>query len=578
MKQAQALQVMMNGHSVFLTGPPGAGKSYVLGKFVRHAQQAGKQVAVTASTGIAATHIGGMTIHSWSGLGVRDQLSERDIETLAARDKLVKRFASTDVLVIDEVSMLQGQFLNSLNRLAKRLRNSSEPFGGVQMILVGDMFQLPPVNRSGQAVDFAHQADAWNELNPDICYLDEQHRQTGGGLLELLEALRAGELQDFHYDILRDRIGVEPEDSVILTRLYAHNADVDSINAAHLEELEGHMGVYEMTSKGSSVKVDQLARGVLAPTVLELKIGAEVMFVANDFSKGFANGSRGRVVSLGGDFPVVRLSSNGREISVEPYTWQLVEDGKIRAEVSQLPLRLAWAITIHKSQGMSLDAAEIDLSRTFTPGMGYVALSRVRSLEGVYLKGINTMALQLHPDIFTFDKTLKQSSELLARVTEPFVEPTASVNAEPGAAQNEALLAKLKEWRRARAESEGVPLYLIAHNALLDDIATRMPMDDNSLLAVRGMGRAKLAKLGPEILTITTQFAGSLDTVKVSEAESAEVKSDDPYPRSQAAWTDEEDERLLWHITHATPLNEVCNDLERPPGKIWMHVAILVNR
>lgn len=571
----------MNGHSVFLTGPPGAGKSYVLRQFVRYAQQAGKHVAVTASTGIAATHIGGLTIHSWSGLGVKDQLSERDIDLLAARDKLVKRFINTDVLVVDEVSMLNGQFLNLLNIIAKRLRSSQAPFGGMQIVLVGDMFQLPPVNRSGQAIDFAHCSDAWQELNPDICYLAEQHRQTGGGLLELLEALRAGELQDFHYDILRERIGVEPDDTEVLTRLYAHNADVDSINAAHLEDLEGYTGTYEMASKGASAKVDQLARGVLAPAILELKIGAEVMFVANDFSKGYANGSRGRVVSLGGDFPVVRLSSNGREVTVEPYAWQLIEDGRIRAEVFQLPLRLAWAITIHKSQGMSLDSAEIDLSRTFTPGMGYVALSRVRSLEGVYLKGMNTMALQLHPDIFTFDRTLRESSEILARITEPFVEPTV-VNEKPASVTpNEALLDKLKEWRRLQAEADNVPLYMVAHNALLDDIATVMPLDENSLLAVRGMGKAKLAKLGPEILAITNQFAhssrGDLEEKVEPSVKSAEIKPNDPYPRSGIAWTAEEDERLLWHITRATPLTEVCNDLERSPGRVWMRVAVLVN-
>lgn len=560
----------MNGNSVFLTGAPGAGKSFVLSQFVRIATRAGRQVAVTASTGIAATHIGGMTIHSWSGLGVRSSVSERDLDALAARDKLVKRFAGTDVLVIDEVSMLQGSFLNALNRVAKKLRDNQTPFGGMQVILVGDMFQLPPVNRAGEKVDFAYRSEAWEELNPDTCYLLEQHRQTGGGLLELLEALRAGELEDFHYETIQSRVGQRPDDDTLLTRLYAHNIDVDTINAKRLAELDGRLGVYEMSTKGASAKVEQLARGVLAPSTLELRIGAEVMFVANDFSKGFANGSRGRVVSLGGDYPVVKLASTGREVSVEPYTWQLVEDGRIRGEVSQLPLRLAWAITIHKSQGMSLDAAEIDLSRTFTPGMGYVALSRVRSLEGIYLKGINTMALQLHPDIFTFDRDLKDASQILARITEPYIEDDEPVTE----VKNDDVLEQLKQWRKDRAEADHVPLYMIAHNALLEDLAKRLPQDATSLLAVKGMGKAKVDKFGEEILAMTRK---NTESEKVSDRKQQAQKQDDPYPRTSEKWSPEEDERLMWHITHQTPLEDVCKDLERQPGKVWVRVATLVN-
>lgn len=585
----------MQGGSVFLTGAPGAGKSYVLNKFVQLAEAAGKRVAVTASTGIAATHIGGTTIHSWSGLGVRDALSSHDIDTLTSRDRLMKRYMSSDVLVIDEVSMLSGRFLNMLNDICKRLRSNDAPFGGLQMVLVGDMFQLPPVNRMHADADFAHNAMAWTELSPQVCYISEQHRQNGGGLLEVLEAMRAGELDSLHYDLLQKRIGQGPAQNVNATRLYAHNADVDSINQRYLDALHGSVQTFEMATKGATAKVEQLVRGVLAPTNLELKVGAEVMFVANDFAKGFANGSRGQVVALHGDWPVVKLAATGRTITVEPHTWQLAEDGRVRAEVSQLPLRLAWAITIHKSQGMSLDAAEIDLSRTFTPGMGYVALSRVRSLEGVFLKGMNAMALRLHPDIFELDRALRQSSAQLSLKTDDFVEPEASVKQSMAHSVDTNLLEQLKSWRRERSETEKVPVYMIAHNALLEEIAARAPHDEQSLLAIKGMGRTKLDKIGAEILAITRAHRGqgveqdepakSTDGVIVSaqvplqnQRPIATVAKDAAYPRSGMPWTPREEELLIERLQATTPLEKVCTELQRSPGSVWVHVAALLHK
>ncbi|MFI5275387.1 MAG: AAA family ATPase, partial [Candidatus Saccharimonadales bacterium] len=173
MRQSQALGVMLSGASVFLTGPPGAGKTYVLNEFIRRSERRGKRVAVTASTGIAATHIGGATIHSWSGLGIRDALTAYDKEWLKANDRLRKRYNGTDILVIDEVSMLHGKRLDMVNEVCKLLRESNDPFGGLQVILVGDLFQLPPVNRESDTADFVHTSDAWEELAPKICYLSE---------------------------------------------------------------------------------------------------------------------------------------------------------------------------------------------------------------------------------------------------------------------------------------------------------------------------------------------------------------------------------------------------------------------
>lgn len=489
----------MDGRSVFLTGAPGAGKTYVLNQYTRLAKRVGKHVAVTASTGIAATHIGGTTIHSWSGLGIRDQLSEYDLTRLSANKTLVKRYNSTDVLVIDEVSMLHGGRLDMLNMVAQKLRQSSEPFGGLQVILVGDLFQLPPISRGREAADFIHLSQAWQELEPTICYLDEQHRVVSGDtLLDLLGAMRCGDVNELHELALQDRLQAIPESELVITRLYSHNMDVDTINDTHLKQLAGDSKRFAAFTTGAAAKREQLQKSVLAPELLELKKGAEVMFVANNFASGFVNGSRGTVIDFVDNTPLVVLA-NGKEIKVEPHSWKLEEDGKVKAEVSQLPLRLAWAITIHKSQGMSLDAAEIDLSRSFTPGMGYVALSRVRSMDGIYLKGVNAMALAMHPVVAELDQTLRELSEFISNSTPDYEEDTES---EATPRFDEVLFDRLRQWRSEQASDQSIPPYMVAHDTVLRELATRRPMTTQALLGVKGMGAMKVEKYGADLLRL----------------------------------------------------------------------------
>lgn len=501
MQQDQALHIMRQGKSVFLTGPAGSGKTYVLNQLIKELKKQGKEVAVTASTGIAATHLGGTTIHSWSGLGIREELTSHDLSWLADNSRLVKRYNLTDVLIIDEVSMLHGKRLDMINEVAKLLRRRDQPFGGMQVILTGDLFQLPPINRTAYADDFVHTSNAWREINPTICYLESQYRQSDGALLSVLESLRTDSFDELHSELLSDRVGLQPDADTVVTRLYTHNVNVDQINNQKLAGLKSDPQIYQMESSGSKKYVEQLQKSVLAPEVLELKVGAEVMFVANNFASGFANGTRGQVVEFANDMPVVQLLASGREITVEPHTWRYEEDGRERASVSQLPLRLAWAITIHKSQGMSLDAALIDLSRAFTYGMGYVALSRVRSIEGLYLSGINNMALKLHPEIFLFDKEIRADSRRLA---EEIGQVPAAAEAEvPTPAYNRDLYEELRKWRAGRAAKDKVPAYMIAHDKTLDEIARRLPKSESQLLAVNGFGIKKLSQYGPDILRIT---------------------------------------------------------------------------
>ena len=408
MTQERALDILKTGANVFLTGEPGAGKTYVINKYVAWLEAAGLNVAVTASTGIAATHIGGMTIHSWSGIGIKDMLSPQDLDQIASRERIVKRAKSAQVLVIDEISMLDGKVLDMVDQVLRTVRQSTEAFGGIQVVCIGDFFQLPPVTRQGDMMRYAYESNAWLNMKPLICYITEQYRQEDEMLLGLLGSIRRNEIEEEHYTLLEEQKEIAYE-QIEPTRLYTHNADVDAVNNQKLAELPGKEYSFQMSGKGRKPLIEGLVKNCLSPELLVLKEDAMVMCTKNNFEAGYVNGTLGRVVSFEGGYPVIETTA-GREIAIKPASWELAEDKKILASIEQLPLRLAWAITVHKSQGMSLDAAEIDLSKAFVYGQGYVALSRVRSLEGMKIMGMHPNALQVDPKIVAQDVRFHKES------------------------------------------------------------------------------------------------------------------------------------------------------------------------
>ncbi|MDQ5957951.1 MAG: ATP-dependent helicase [Patescibacteria group bacterium] len=410
MKQDQAFELLTMGHNVFLTGPAGAGKTYLINRYRKWLDQKSIPVALTASTGIAATHIGGVTIHSWSGLGVKDGLSVYDLESLLEKKYLSDRVRGASVLILDEISMLSSRQFSALDDICRAFRAVDLPFGGLQLVLSGDFFQLPPIQSGYRQPNFAFESESWKNGRIKSCYLEEQFRQGGDGLSQVLADIRGGNVNTETKKILLSRLNKKPTGDIPPARLFTHNADVDAINNNELVKLPGPTKVYEMTGRGAKKLRETLARTILAPERLALKPDARVMFVRNNFEAGFVNGTMGIVVSFDRTgWPIVRLS-DGKKITVAPETWRIEDDGKVKAEVSQLPLRLAWAITIHKSQGMSLDALEVDLSKAFVPGMGYVALSRARRLDGLNLLGINDLALQVEERISYAETKIKDMS------------------------------------------------------------------------------------------------------------------------------------------------------------------------
>ena len=458
MRQSSALNILKTGKNVFLTGSAGSGKTYTLNQYIHYLRARRVPVAVTASTGIAATHMNGITIHSWSGIGIKDELTERDLSNLARKQFLADRLKDTAVLIIDEISMLHAKQLNLVNQVLKHVRKNDNPFGGIQVVVAGDFFQLPPIGSKGESNrdKFAFMSEAWLDAGFRICYLSEQHRQKSAaadGGLDLDDILNQIRRQDVSFEAIAALENTFDQDvDIKRTRLYTHNLNVNKINDKELAALEGETRRFEASSVGESKLVDTLKKTVRTQDELILKVGAKVMFIKNNNELGVSNGTMGELIgfaavkvddskakdkaksdakadmaeddtiaiddedssktadkdkkgkantkdksSAAPKMPVVRLNS-GREVIAEPEEW-IIEDetGDVLASYEQVPLCLAWAITIHKSQGMTLDAAEIDLSRTFELGQGSVALSRVKSLEGLKLLGMNTMSLQLDP-------------------------------------------------------------------------------------------------------------------------------------------------------------------------------------
>lgn len=403
MEQETALEKLKSGRNVFLTGEPGSGKTYTINTFTEWLDNEHISYAVTASTGIAASHINGTTIHSWSGIGIMKNLEQTDIDGIRFNKFHYPRIKEAEVIILDEVSMLEATFIDDLDKVLKAVHRNELAFGGIQVVMVGDFFQLPPVSREG-AARFAFESEAWRNADFLICYLTEQHRQADPIFTGLLRAMRFNELTKEQREILSSCIKKGKSE----TNLFTHNQDVDTLNGQKLTELPGEIHKFKMEGYGSTFDLATLKRNCLSPEILSLKKNAVIMFTANNPKKGYVNGSTGIVIDFVGGEPKIQLY-DGSIVYPEKNSWKLYDEKKnVKAEIKQYPLRLAWAITVHKSQGMSLDSATIDLSKAFEYGHGYVAVSRIRSLEGLFLAGINESAFKVNPKVLEQDKVFRE--------------------------------------------------------------------------------------------------------------------------------------------------------------------------
>ena len=394
--------------NVFLTGPGGTGKSFVLAALRARLREEGLSHRVCASTGVAALGVGGCTVHSLLGTGIASRV--REARRCAANSGTVewihRRLVGVDVVVIDEVSMLSGDYVDMMDWWLRRVMDSSSLFGGKQLVFVGDFLQLPPVEKDVVFErTFGFQADAWRAADVATVELERSYRQSDQAMVDALNRIRYGVLDDEARDLFAPCVGRGLEDP---TRLCATNAAARSVNLRRLLQLQGREHHYRATATGfgktAEANARRVVKSVIADEQLQLKVDAPVLTLVNDTLGDYVNGSRAIVLECRQASAVVRVEATGREVEVGRHTWEMLDgNGRTAATFSQLPLRLAWAMTIHKSQGMSLDRVAVDLSGVFERGQAYVALSRARSLEGLSLDvPLEPRAVFAHPEIVAF--------------------------------------------------------------------------------------------------------------------------------------------------------------------------------
>ncbi len=460
--QRKAYDAVCMGKSVFITGPGGTGKSFLMNTIYQTIpKKTGKTIALTALTGCAALllHPSAKTLHSWAGVGLAKDPVPILVKNIKASRKCVMRWLDTDILVIDEISMMTPELFEKLDEVGRKVRrNDKQPFGGIQLVLVGDFYQLPPVTKqdiSGAKEDtsFVFESNLWREINPERIELTEIVRQKDPVFQKVLNEARVGTMSKESLKILQKRMDLDYSSLDIKpTMVFTRRAEVDSINASHLAKLKGDRVTYKAstlflplaTTQGYASDnplvqkaVSKLDNDASYSPELVITIGAQVMLLVNKPEFGLVNGSRGVVVGytimevLESDktkgasaimiqpdkiitdvkksgieqsllLPVVQFR-NGIRLHIEHATWEVPDlQGVLR---KQIPLKLSWAISTHKSQGSTIDCALIDIGKnTFEYGQAYVALSRVKDLEGLYVHDLEPTAFRAHPKVKEFYK------------------------------------------------------------------------------------------------------------------------------------------------------------------------------
>ncbi|GAN09656.1 DNA repair and recombination protein pif1 [Mucor ambiguus] len=396
--------VVRLGKNIYLTGTAGTGKSVVLKAIINGLQTKYgiDKVAVTASTGLAACHIGGVTVHSEFGIGLGDKDVDYYVKTIGKQGKNFSKIVGLRVLVIDEISMIDGRLFDKISQIAQGLRKSDAAFGGIQLVLCGDFYQLPPINRNSRFVNYAFEADCWDSAIQETMTLTKAFRQTDQHFTDILNELKRGVVSDQTLKELQRlerpltiHHGIEP------TELYPLRKELDTANYGKLSALSGEPIVYKSTDSG----YPGLLKHCIAPAEVTLKVNAQVMLTKN-LTSTLVNGSRGVVSGFRPDeqnklYPVVTFT-NGEKLMISQYSFTFDSHGYAVATRLQIPLILAWALSIHKSQGQTIEYLRIDLRNSFDYGHAYVALSRVRSLDHLQVLNFSKAVVKANDKVIRF--------------------------------------------------------------------------------------------------------------------------------------------------------------------------------
>lgn len=384
-EQLEALKLMHSGQNVFLTGPAGSGKSLIVKEFCKTIDK--KTFPVLASTGAAAVLIGGRTFHSFFGLGIMEGGLEATVKRALANRRVVSRLKKVTGVIIDEVSMLSSETLMAAEIICCQAREESlTPWGGLQVIAVGDFAQLPPVEARTRVKKWAFSSSVWERSNFQLVNLSKILRTSDVTYLKILKSVRMGLVTKDVLKFLGDHSDKEiPADNV--TRLFPRRAQADNYNLSKLSELDTEKFIFKSIYFGPASYVNRLKQQAPVPDQLFLKKGCLVMLRQNDPKQRWVNGSTGILLDVNDDGLLIELLQNRRIVSVEKSTFSLLNaDGAEVAAVTNYPVNLAYGTTIHKAQGMTLDQVVVNLKALWEPGQAYVALSRAKSPEGLYIE------------------------------------------------------------------------------------------------------------------------------------------------------------------------------------------------
>jgi ATP-dependent DNA helicase PIF1 len=447
-EQQQAFEQFASGKNVFITGPGGTGKTKLIHHLVDHANQTGRRVQVCALTGCASLLLGcnAKTIHSWSGIKLAKGTTEEIVGQVMRNRRAKQNWKAVKVLIVDEVSMMSRKIFDALETVARIVRGNPVPFGGIQVVFCGDFYQLPPIPSPNDPAsgEFCFESTKWNTVFPLANHVEllTIFRQTDPVYIEILSQVRTGNISPENVEILKKYVkreyDAEKHNGTFLTKLFPIRSRVDYLNKLMFDKIDEPAKQYEvnrmcdcltyidtgkaiemdirhacstMTKTEQEAELEQLIANTPCIPGLELKRGATVMCTVNlDMDNGICNGSQGTVIDFVGtdNRPQVRFS-NGIIMTIGPHSWQSTDYPTIA--ISQFPLQLAWALTIHKIQGATLGMAQIDAgSGIFEYGQTYVALSRIQSLEGLYLAGFNSSKIKSNPKVRAFYESINNRS------------------------------------------------------------------------------------------------------------------------------------------------------------------------
>lgn len=383
----------------------GTGKSFLLKRIISELPP--DVTTATASTGVAACHIGGITLHQFAGIGLGTATIERSYQ-MASRSSSATAWRKTKYLIIDEISMVDGDYFDKIEAVARHLRKNDKPFGGIQLILCGDFFQLPPVQSNDNKKKFCFQSKAWETCVHFNYELKTVHRQKDRKFVEILNSIRIGRVTDDIIQILKSTSSQKVEKSgVLATRLCSHVKEANDINETQLYNLEGITKVYTAQDSDESMS-HILDQQLPVPGKLTLKIGAQVMLLKNiNITNGLVNGARGVVIKFDDDIPVVKFLT-GEIYTAKNEKWTIKNASGSIIYRKQIPLKLAWAFSIHKSQGLTLDCVEMSLAKVFDAGQAYVALSRAQSLESLRVLDFSSQQVWANSSVLQFYQNFRK--------------------------------------------------------------------------------------------------------------------------------------------------------------------------